>query len=115
MSIFVGGDSIAYDGLVAGAVGSIWGAANFMPRQAVQLYELVAEQGDLSKALDLWDKIFPICSFLENNNYSVSVKAALTLVGLDMGPARRPGLPLDPGQRADLAGRLKGLGLSVSE
>ena len=115
MSVFVGGDSIAYDGLVAGAVGSIWGAANFMPRQAVQLYELVSEQGDLTKALELWVKIFPICSFLENNNYAASVKTALTLVDLDMGPARRPALPLNPQQRADLAERLRGLGLSVSE
>jgi len=115
ISVFVGGDSIAYDGLVAGAVGSIWGAANFMPRQAVELFELVCRKRDLIKAAELWEKIFPICSFLENNHYAASVKAALTLVGLDMGPARRPALPLDPDQRADLARRLRGLGLPVSQ
>lgn len=113
ISVFVGGDSIAYDGLVAGAVGSIWGAANFMPRQAVQLYELVCQQEDLIKARELWEKIFPICAFLEHNNYGASVKAALTLVGLDMGLARRPALPLGPERRADLAERLRDLGLSV--
>jgi len=113
ISVFVGGDTIAYDGLVAGAIGSIWGAANFIPRQAVQLYELVCQAGDLVKACELWEKIFPICAFLEDHNYGASVKAALELVGLDMGPARRPALPLGPEKLADLAERLKGLGLLV--
>jgi 4-hydroxy-tetrahydrodipicolinate synthase len=115
ISVFVGGDSIAYDGLVAGAVGSIWGAANFMPRQAVQLYELVCQEADLIKACELWEKIFPICSFLEKNNYAASVKAALALVGLNMGPARRPALPLGPEKLEDLAERLRGLGLPVRQ
>ncbi len=115
ISVFVGGDAIAYDGLVAGAVGSIWGAANFMPRQAVELFDLVCGKRDLIKAAELWEKIFPVCSFLENNRYAASVKAALALVDLDMGPARRPALPLDPAQRADLAERLRGLGLPVSQ
>ena len=78
--MFVGGDTIAYDGLVAGAIGSIWGAANFIPHQAVRLYELVCLEGDFVKACELWEKIFPICSLLEDNNYGASVKAALALV-----------------------------------
>ena len=115
ISVFVGGDTIAYDGLVAGAVGSIWGAANFMPRQAVQLFELVSERGDLVQARELWSRIFPICSFLENEGYAASVKAALSLVGLDMGQPRRPALPLAPERRAELARRLRHLGLAVTE
>lgn len=115
IDVFVGGDTIAYDGLVADAVGSIWGAANFMPRQAAQLYDLVCEKRDLLKARELWERIFPVCSFLEHNNYAVSVKTALSLVGLDVGPARRPALPLTPEKRADLAKRLRGLGLTVAE
>lgn len=113
MSIFVGGDTIAYDGLVAGAVGSIWGAANFMPRQARRLYDLVCEKGDLVAARKLWDRIFPICSFLEHHGYAASVKAGLSLVGLDVGAPRRPALPLTPAERAELAKLLKGLRLNV--
>jgi len=111
ISVFVGGDTIAYDGLVAGAVGSIWGAANFMPREAVQLFGLVCEKGDLVKANELWDKMFPICAFLDNEGYTASVKAALQLVGLDVGPPRRPALPLAPEKRVELARRLRNLGL----
>lgn len=115
ISVFVGGDTIAYDGLAAGAVGSIWGAANFMPREAVRLFELVSERRDLVQARELWGRIFPICSFLENEGYAASVKAALSLVGLDMGQPRRPALPLAPERRAELARRLKRLGLAVTE
>ena len=115
ISVFVGGDSIAYDGLVAGAIGSIWGAANFLPREAVRLFNLVSEKRDLVQARELWDKIFPICLFLENEGYTASVKAALGLVGLDMGPPRRPTLPLTQEKRAELARLLRNLGLEVKE
>jgi len=115
ISVFVGGDTIAYDGLAAGAVGSIWGAANFMAREAVQLFELVSEKQDLVRARELWDRIFPICSFLDSEGYAASVKAALGLVGLDMGNPRRPTLPLAPERRAEMARRLRNLGLDVKE
>jgi len=115
LEVFVGGDTITYDGLVAGAVGSIWGCANFMPGEAVRLFELVCEKGDLSGARDLWDRIFPVCDFVENSPYASAVKAALGLTGLDVGPPRRPALPLQPHERAELAGRMRDLGLPVAE
>jgi 4-hydroxy-tetrahydrodipicolinate synthase len=115
ISVFVGGDTIAYDGLAAGAVGSIWGAANFMAQEAVQLFDLVVEKQDLAQARELWDKMFPICSFLDSEGYAASVKAALTLVGLDMGDPRRPTLPLAAERRTELARRLRNLGLAVKE
>ena len=40
--VFNGGDPIAFQGMLAGAVGAIWGAANVMPKEAVALYEFVA-------------------------------------------------------------------------
>lgn len=113
LNIFVGGDSITYDGLAAGAIGSIWGAANFMPKEAVQLYELVCEKGDLRAARDLWDRMFPICSFLDHHQYAASVKAGLSLIGWDVGAPRLPALPLTPEEKAELGKLLKGLGLQV--
>jgi 4-hydroxy-tetrahydrodipicolinate synthase len=114
ISVFVGGDTIAYDGLVAGAVGSIWGAANFMPHEAVRLYELVCEKKDLTRAGELWGKIFPICSFLEHTGYAAAVKAGLSLIGMDVGNPRHPALPLTTSERTELARRIRGLGLKVS-
>ena len=115
LEVFVGGDTITYDGLAAGAVGSIWGCANFMPREAVSLFELVCEKGDLAAAGRLWDGMFPVCDFVENSPYAPAVKAALGLVGLDVGPPRRPALPLSGAERAELARRMRGLGLPVVE
>lgn len=115
LKVFVGGDTITYDGLVAGAVGSIWGCANFMPSQAVKLYSLVCEKGDLVAARKLWETIFPLCDFAERNTYASSVKAALQLVGLDIGPPRRPALPLPSDKVAELAKRLRDLGLTITE
>ncbi len=115
LKLFVGGDTITYDGLVAGAVGSIWGCANFMPVHAVELYSLVCEKGDLTAARALWERIFPLCDFVDTHPYASSVKAAMDLVGLHVGPPRRPALPLTPDERSEMARRLRGLGLSVTE
>jgi len=114
IEVFVGGDTITYDGLAAGAVGSIWGCANFLPREAVRLFELVCEDGDLAAARALWDGVFPVCDLIENNPYASGVKAALELIGMDMGPTRRPALPLAPQLRAELATRMRNMGLAVT-
>ncbi len=114
MKVFVGGDSIVYDGLVAGASGSIWGCGNFMPRETVELYSLVCERGDLVTARTLWERMYPLCDFVDTHPYASSVKAALELTGFDVGPPRRPALPLSSEQRTELANRLKALGLSVT-
>ena len=114
LRVFVGGDTITYDGLVAGAIGSIWGCANFMPREAVRLFELVCETGDQAGAGSLWAEMFPVCDFVENSSYASAVKAALDLIGLHCGPPRRPALPLPPAERAELAKRMMRLGLPVT-
>ena len=38
-----GSDPIAFQALLAGSIGAIWGAANAMPREAVMLYASVTE------------------------------------------------------------------------
>ncbi len=114
IKLFIGGDSIVYDGLVAGAIGSIWGCGNFMPEQTVELYSLVCEKGDLVAARALWDRMFPLCDFVDTHPYASSVKAALQLTGFDAGAARLPARSLSSEERADLADRLRNLGLRVT-
>ena len=45
-------------GLMAGAMGVIWGGANYMPREAVNLYEHVTA-GRTAEAMALWEKMIP--------------------------------------------------------
>lgn len=91
--VLCGADPLAPFALMAGAVGMIWGAANFMPHECVQLYELI-ESAQHAEALALWQRMRSVCLFLWENelgvDYLTGVKAAARLTGRDMGPARRP-------------------------
>jgi len=106
-----GMDSLTFSSFAAGARAAIWGAANFLPREAVELHRLLAVENDLVGARELWKRIYPICAFLESHSYTVAVKEACDLVGLPTGTLRRPLLPLEPAERAELAGLLEKAGV----
>lgn len=63
ITAFNGWDSLTFYGLAAGCPGGVWGAANFIPELAVELYEAVSVKGDLKRGRELWTKAFPICNF----------------------------------------------------
>lgn len=106
-----GMDSLTFSALAAGARAAIWGAANFIPREAVELHRLLAIEADLEGARELWRRIYPICAFLEAGSYTAAVKEACDLIGLPAGPLRRPLLALEPEQRAALAALLETAGV----
>ena len=91
--VFNGGDPITFPSLLAGCPGCVWGAVNFLPREAVALFKLVKE-GDLQGANALWQKILPSQLFLWSHVYNSSVKAAANLRGFAMGDCRLPVQPL---------------------
>jgi 4-hydroxy-tetrahydrodipicolinate synthase len=79
---------------LAGTRGCIWGGANYMPREAVQLYQLVVA-GELDAALQLWSRMIPSLLFIWRGQYIPKVKAASRLRGFDGGAVRRPLRELD--------------------
>ncbi len=91
--IFNGGDPITYPSLAAGCVGCVWGAVNFLPREAVQLYQLVKEN-NLNAANELWQRLLPSQLFIWSHVYNSSVKAAAEHRGFSVGNCRAPVLPL---------------------
>ncbi len=99
--VFNGGDPIAFQGMLAGAVGAIWGAANAMPKEAVTLYNLVAER-KLTEAAALWEKMLPAQLFFWTHDYNPSIKAATALAGRAIGECRKPQLPLKDAELAEL-------------
>lgn len=111
IGVFNGADTLSLLGLVAGACGMIWGAANVTPRACVELYDLVARQRDLARAQALWHKMQPLQYFLENEGYVASVKAGAAMVGMEVGPPRRPILPLSDARVAELRRLLEPLGV----
>ena len=87
---------------IAGAQGCIWGGANYMPREAVQLYDLVSS-GDISGAMALWSRMIPSLLYIWRGNYIARVKAASRLRGYDGGAVRTPLTPLSAGEEAEIA------------
>jgi 4-hydroxy-tetrahydrodipicolinate synthase len=74
---------------IAGAQGCIWGGANYMPRESVQLYQFVAN-GDHAAAMALWSRMIPSLLYIWRGYYIPKVKAACRLRGFDGGVVRAP-------------------------
>jgi 4-hydroxy-tetrahydrodipicolinate synthase len=108
--VFNGGDSIAFFSLVAGCSGCVWGATNAMPKESVELYNLV-QANKLAEARDLWKRMFPANLFFVSHPYNPSIKAATNLSGRNVGPCRKPQMPLTKAEMKELKKALKPLGM----
>lgn len=106
--VFNGADPIAYFSLVAGCAGCVWGAANVMPRQCFDLYELV-KANRYEEAGLLWKSMFPANHFFWTHVYNAAIKAATNMCGREVGPCRRPTLPLTQLEIEDLKKALQPL------
>jgi 4-hydroxy-tetrahydrodipicolinate synthase len=93
---------------IAGAQGCIWGGANYMPREAVRLYELVASK-EIDGAMELWSRMIPSLLYLWRGNYVSKVKVASRLCGFDGGGVRAPLQNLSDDETRELEDCLKPL------
>ncbi len=96
-----GCDKITVYALMAGVPGVIWGAANYMPTEAVALFDLVQE-GDHKGALALWAKMLPSLLYIWTNPYSPAVLRAAEIRGFGTGNMRKPLARLDALREAGL-------------
>ena len=103
-----GCDTTMVFGIMAGAMGAIWGGANYMPSEAVKLYDLVVA-GKHDEALKLWSKMIPSLTFIWTREYNAGVKAASSMRGFDGGYLRHPVRPLDAAMKAELTEALVSL------
>ena len=110
---FNGWDTLTFFGIASGAEASVWGAAGVVPELAVELWKVVAEEGDLARGRELWAHLWAISDFLESVNYVAGVKAGLDLIGHSAGPARLPIQPLSTHQKKRFAGILRAAGVEV--
>ena len=94
MTVFCGADNLALESFAMGAKGWICVAANILPRQCANLYEMVARHRNLSGAVQLYEKILPLANLLEDSGkFSALMKSGLDLIGQVGG---RPRNPLSP-------------------
>ncbi len=104
-----GCDTTTIFALMAGAMGVIWGGANYMPSEAVRLYELVAAKEHVA-ALELWTRMIPSLIYIWHGDYIPAVKSAARMRGFAGGDVRRPLRPLTAEAEKDLAVALSHLG-----
>jgi 4-hydroxy-tetrahydrodipicolinate synthase len=104
-----GCDPITVFSFIAGAQGCIWGGANYMPRESVRLFELVASN-DIAGAMELWLLMTPSLLYIWRGNYIPKVKAASRRRGFDGGGVRAPLQNLSADEARELAACLEPLG-----
>ncbi|MER8549420.1 dihydrodipicolinate synthase family protein [Mesorhizobium sp. M1169] len=109
-TVLNGCDTTTLYALMAGARGVIWGAANYMPAEAVELYELASAKKYM-QALALWHRILPSLLFIWRAPYTPSVLRAAQLRGYGTGNVRRPLRKLSSEQEAALRRSLEPLGV----
>lgn len=100
-----GYDTLSFAALAHGAQAAVWGTASVIPQLCAEFYETLAVRADLETARAQWERIQPICVFLESHNYAAAIKTGLELVGQGAGPTRAPVRPLAPEYREEF-GRL---------
>lgn len=109
LQTFCGADDLALESFLVGATGWISVAGNIAPKLVTNMFNCV-QQGDLKKAWELYDKVLPLCNFLEGSGkYVQIVKRAMDLQGLAGGPSRKPRLPLTDEEEERLKGILESI------
>ncbi|EMR06584.1 Dihydrodipicolinate synthase [Bhargavaea cecembensis DSE10] len=107
---FCGADDMVLESFLVGAVGWISVAGNIAPRTAKELFASF-EAGDLEKAWEAYDRLLPLCNFLEGSGkYVQIVKRAMELKGLAGGPPRKPRLGLTGEEEERLTRHMQELG-----
>jgi 4-hydroxy-2-oxoglutarate aldolase len=103
--VLAGSASFLLAALSIGAVGGILASANLAPDLCIELLKQF-NSGDLEKAREVQFKLYPINKAVTGSGGIAALKAAMDHLGLYGGPTRRPLLPIDEDQRAQLIGLL---------
>lgn len=88
-AVLSGNDSLILWGLLAGSSGAIAGCANVFPEHMVSIYEHF-KAGDIAAARKAQDAIRPFRDCFKLGNPNSLVKAAVRMLGHDVGPCRAP-------------------------
>lgn len=109
ITTFVGQDTFFLANFVEGGAGTIVGATNFIAPELVSIYNKI-QSGDIAKAKQEYEVVFPILQFLTQGGYVAGVKGALDLLGISAGPSRAPIEAFSKDRRTELEGILKRAG-----
>lgn len=109
-SVLTGDDNLLFPLVALGGHGGICTSAHFLPSEWVRLVNLVKES-KIDEARALHYRLLPIAKALFCEPNPTPLKAALNLVGMEVGNPRLPMLPASDACKAKLRDALTGLGM----
>ena len=101
LSIYSGDDSLLLPMLSVGAVGVVSVASHLVGMQLKAMIDLFLK-GDVSNALDIHEKLQPLFKALFETTNPIPIKAALQLLGWQVGSPRNPLTELGKDKRESL-------------
>lgn len=109
-TIFFGKDENSLEAFLAGATGWVSGASNVTIKLQKEMYNEFFKGGDIEKAKKIYFKLLPWFFLTERRGRWISyVKAALNLMGHEVGVPRLPLLPLSHSELEELKAVLKAI------
>ena len=114
--VFYGSFMAGLQGLLAGADGWISGFLNFMPAEAVELYQACCVEESVEKARQIWYRMVPFVQLYFHPPHGPAADLPLWRAGLELrgqhgGYSRPPFFPITQEQRQDLAYVMEQVGL----
>jgi N-acetylneuraminate lyase len=106
LDVFLGKDEMLLGGLAMGMESVIGGTYNLLSPLARGIMSAF-DEGDMRRAQDCQSKMNQCISIFGKHGGLVGVKAAMTLIGLDCGPVRRPLHNLDAVRQQSLMESLR--------
>ena len=111
LTVFAGADNLAFESFAMGAKGWICVAANVLPRECSELYELAVLEKDLGGASKLYNKLLPMGNLFEDTGmFAALSKAGLDMLGKHGGKPRGPLMLPGSNELEQLKSILKTLG-----
>ncbi|HLW66506.1 MAG TPA: 4-hydroxy-tetrahydrodipicolinate synthase [Gemmataceae bacterium] len=105
-AVFQGRDTLIAPALQYGANGAVPGTANIAPNLCVAIYDAV-QRGDFASAQAIQARLSPLRIGLAIGTAPGAIKAAMNLLGLNVGPSRSPIAPLSAEKQEKLRVNLK--------
>lgn len=109
-SVLIGRDTLIYPSLIFGGKGAVPASCNIAPDFCVEIYEAF-QRGDQVAAKAAQLKLSPVRISLTLGTAPGGVKAAMKLIGQDVGPGRSPLGPLAPDKMQKMREILQQAGL----
>lgn len=92
MAVF--GGIMGYESFASGAVGWVAVGSNLVPADSARVFTMTVDEKDHDGAREIYARMLPVIRLVGGHRYVSATKAALSLMGLPMGPPRAPRLPL---------------------